>query len=294
LLLAAGLLSLSYPGCPSYEIRSTVHADGGGLRSISFETDRAVLDGAELSVADFRRLLGMEGERGWRVASDSGAEKTAFACEQQVAGAAGWSTLDCGLDIRGSVSNQPFEQVRFLEKVAVEATGDRMSYRATFGWDRLRETLIEHVVARFDQLAAERYPFLDGDQRAELRGLLAGHLAMAMLGDASDGPSLSDDEVTGSFVALAAPILRAGHPAADAGALPGIIEAAGDSRWLEEQLPGFEALVFSEIRIQLTMPGKILETDGEEIGPRTVEWKLSMDQVLAQPVTVHALSEIDA
>jgi len=295
-LLAAGILSMSYPGCPKFEIRTTLEPDGSGRRTVVLETDAAKAGEQEIGTQDFRELFGLDAERGWNTRPASEDDKMAFGCEETVADLSGWSDLDCALEIRGALHGKPGYEVLLEERVTVEtargASRSTVSYEATFVWHELKRILIGRTAAHFDELLGKRYPFLSADDRAELRGLIAGHMAVALLAETDEAWALNDDRVRASMIDLATPVIKRADPEADLSDLGSLIEASGDGDHLLEALPGIQLALFGTLRISLELPGEIVETNGEVIDRRSVEWEIELEQILSEPVTIHARSVV--
>ena len=300
-LLTTGLALLCLVGCPRYEIETTVGRDGGGRRVVTLEADGDISQGTDVTTAEFLSLFGLDEGRGWITTSRAGDDKLVFTCEEQIADPAGWSNLECDLQVRGSLSEGPLEEIRFREEVAVEtrrgAEGRTVAYRATFGWHGLQEALTDLVVGHFSESVARQYPFLNKAELAELRGLFAGHFSVGWLTEGEDVCSLEEDTVLASFASLAEPIVRAARPTADVSALRVLAEESADGAdsLVSEQLPGVELAVFASANLRLTLPGRILETNGTIVGDGTVEWKLDLldERMLRGPLEIYASASVE-
>jgi hypothetical protein len=291
-LLAAGLLSMSYPGCPKVEIRTSLDPNGGGQRTVVIETEAAKAGEQEIGTQEFRELFGLDAGHGWRTQPASEPDKTAFGCEETIADLAGWSKLNCGLEIHGALRGKPGHEVLLEERVSVEtahgAAQGSVRYEATFVWHELKRILIERTSAHFDALLGRRYPSLSAIHRAELRGLMAGHMAVALLSETDEEWTLDDERVRASIVELATSVIRRADPDADLANLASLIDASGDGDHLLDNLPGVQLALFGTLRINLALPGKVVETNGEIVDDRTVEWQIELEQILSGPVTIHA------
>jgi hypothetical protein len=286
-------MTLAFAGCQlSYDIETTLGPDGSGDRTVTLETHPGEFAGAGVTVEQVRTLFGLEEARGWRAAPRPDDDELAFICQQQVRDLEGWSALDCAVEIRGALVEGPLADVRFREEVTVETGhgpgGRTLTYRATYRWDRLKEVLMNRIVGHFDAAVARRYAFLDKVQRAELRGLLAGHLAVVLLAETGESCSLADEAITASFMDLAGPIVRAARPTADLAPLAEIVRETGEGDWLFADLPGVQLAALGAVEVRVTLPGEVLETDGDQVDARTVRWEFGIEQVLREPVTIRA------
>jgi hypothetical protein len=46
------------------------------------------------------------------------------------------------------------------------------------------------------------------------------------------------------------------------------------------------------VEVRVTLPGEVLETDGEQVDARTVRWEFGIEQVLREPVTIRAQAAV--
>lgn len=299
--LVAAALSMFLCGCQRYEIETRVNADGSGHRKVTLE---ASLEGAgdlDISLDEFENLFGLDPARGWQQVSAEEGEDLIFTCEEDVASIADWAGLASGVHVRASLEEETFTGVHFEESVAVETgegpEGRTVSYRARYEWREVMRLTATRAAEHFAEEAARQYPDLNASQLTELRGLLAGYLSMALLLEIDEECSIPEEAMTAAFAGLAEPVVRPAHPDAEGIAIAELAEEVIDGEWLdsflEERLPGVGLTVMSEIVVRLRMPGRIVETNGEQVDANTVTWEIDMGRTISLPAEIYARAVVE-
>lgn len=310
-LICLGLTALLLAGCKEYNIDVTVEPDGGGSRRIELTTSSITQGGVETSLNDFKTLFDLKEEKGWRVSkrkADGGNEEddTAsgyiFTLERDAAVLDDWRGMSGDVSIRAAFPNGEYWNVKFYNTVDVEtghaAETKSITYRETFRWESLKEELVDFFATWYHDSMAVTYPELGQAELGELRGLLAGHLAMGLTAIEETG-DFDAEGVTRGMVSMAADIIRRKRPDVDPGQVYSITEAIlNDStnkfeRFASREMPGVELAFFAAINLRVTMPGRIVESNADEVQEQTAIWKLDIMKSINRPIELFVRSELE-
>jgi len=305
---------LVWGGCQHYEVDVKLESDGSGLRKVTLLDDGGWQEASTPPAAELRQLFCVTEEQGWRPVAgpaDEGEEKgdswtasKGFWRERRIADLAGWYEQSGDVHIRGTLANEdPFDQVRFSNSLAVEIGesphGRTYNYSETFAWAGLQDIVVDFLADHFSQAMARAYPALGKAELAELRGLMAGHLSlgwftMAVTDELEENAHLIIQSLANQVEA----VVRRVEPEVDRQQVQALVEQEvllqGDDieTYLEEKLPGFFAVGFTEVNLRVTMPGTIVETNGERQDDHTVTWQLDVFAAAASPVRLHVRSHV--
>lgn len=291
-VLAAPLLV----GCHRYTERVTLAADGGGSRVVELEVDRQQVE-APADLDALRRFFGLDGE-GWRQLAGADGE-IRFRREVRVDDLAGWSGQ--GGDVLRGAGSGPGADVRLRRTVTVETgrgpRGRTYDYREQLAWTGLKEMMVDMVADRLAARVQQACPSLDRTALAELRGLAAGHLSLGWeVFAGEDGPDLEREPLLSSLSAATIDLVRRAGAPADPAVLDAIVrgtvadeDGVLESR-LDAELPGLEPAVWTGFRLELTMPGVIVETSATEREGSTVAWDIDLPETIQAPVVLQARS----
>lgn len=305
---------LVWGGCQHYEVDVKLEPDGSGLRKVTLLDDGDWQDASTPPASDLRQLFCVTEEQGWRPVagqtaegeekSDSWTGSEGFWRESRIADLEGWYAQSGDVHIRGTLTDEePFDQVRFSNGLAVEIGesphGRTYNYTETFTWTGLQGIVVDFLANHFRQAMARAYPALGKAELAELRGLMAGHLSlgwftMAVADELEENAQLIIQSLANQVEAVVSRV----DPEVERQLVQALVEQEvllqGDDieTYLEEKLPGFFAVGFTEVNLRVTMPGTIVETNGEKQDDHTVTWQLDVFAAAASPVRLHVRSRI--
>jgi hypothetical protein len=303
-----GLLVCS--GCQHYEVEVKLTPDGSGQRKVTLFDGGDWRDTSTPPPHEIRQLFGVTDERGWRpvdwdatdAESAAPADSKGYWRQRNVTDLENWSQQSGDVHIRGSLADEkPFSEVQFSNSVSVEigegSQGRTYTYSETFTWTGLQEIVIGFLADHFRMAMAQAFPSLGEAELAELRGLMAGHLSVGWFSMAvADELEQNSQLIIRSLASQAAAVVHRADRGADPLNIQSLVEREvllqGDEveTYLEEKLPGFFAVGFTEVNLQVTMPGQVVETNGEQQDDQTVSWQLDVFAVAAGPVQCYARS----
>jgi hypothetical protein len=197
-----------------------------------------------------------------------------------------------------------YSDVGFANTIKVEIgrspTGKIYTYRESIAWTSLKEAIIGFQADRFHEAMSEAYPFLGREELAELRGLMTGYYAYALSSmQQAENETMTDKAVVSSLTSDAKRIIRRRHPDADVSAVAEITERlAHDSddeldEFIKEILPGVYLAFITSLRLSLTMPGKVVESNADEVDGQTLVWKeIGFIDAFNKPIELYARSEV--
>ncbi len=308
-IICIAALALLCTGCQQYGIEVTVEPDGSGKRSIELTTSSLARSGAEPSADDFRILFGLKEEDGWYISKrkpggeEEGDESSGyiFTLEREAADLADWRNMSGDINISAAFPSGKYYNVKFHNTVGVEiarGTNARsVTYRETIGWNSLKEELVDFFASWYHDSMAVTYPELGTAELAELRGLLAGHLSMGLVAIEETG-DFDAESVAREMVSMATGIIRRARPDVETEEVHAITEAIlSDStnkfeRFTAREMPGVELAFFTEINLRVTMPGRIVESNADEVQERTAIWKLDIMRTINRPMELFVRSEM--
>jgi hypothetical protein len=301
-LICAACILLLIGGCRHYEVEVTVNPDGSGSRHLKLSGD-PLLDG-DTTLDEFRKLFHLEEAMGWQVVrkTDSKGEKLTFEGTGQIENLASWHKRSGDIQIDASLTGESHTDVGCRNTVVVELvegpSGAQYTYKESFAWTGLKEVVVAFVSERFSRAMAEAYPFLGPEEIAELRGLMAGILALYRFDIPEDEEKAQEEDAIASVAFYSREILARSRPEID---LLGIAEVAQavveDSdgvldEYIEENLPGVELALFTDVTLRVQMPGPIVETNAEETEGQTAIWKVDLLDVVEEPVELYVRSSL--
>jgi hypothetical protein len=300
-LLATIVLSLiAVAGCHEYEAVVEVRPDGSGTRSVTL---RPELD-AELSEMAMHQVFRVSPDEGWRREEDEDGDAF-FRRVREATGPDGWAAL--GEDIRiysradGGAGDRRKGPSGLTNDVSLETgrtdEGRTYTYRERLRWEGLKEDLTAVMSAVYETRARAIRPALSDVCVAELRGLFRAHLAQTW-----DRVRLTEDEdlfietlqaalrpdvedlvarrrasvAPDSLVALAAAVLED--------------EDNQVESIVERDLMGVAHATFATLRLELRMPGEIIDTNGEREGGGVVTWNVGLLDPIDKKVELVARS----
>ncbi len=233
-------------------------------------------------------------------------ENIRFRREARARNISDWSRLSGDIHVTGSLEETEFSDVAITNVIEAETgTGPGVrsyTYRERIICNGLKEQLIGFLSGSFAEEVNARFPSFSPEEIAEARGLMAGHLAAAW----EDLFDNEDDEerlrgLASSITKLSRATIR--RHGSESGVSDfynlafGILDDPGDrlEKFLDEKLPGMSMAVVTELKLKISMPGRIVETNGQVGKERnTVTWSFGLIDSLSKPVEMFVRSELPA
>lgn len=310
-LICIGALALLCTGCKQYDIDVTVKPDGGGSRNVELTTTSGAQSSVEPSYEEFIELFSLHDKNGWtvnkrRVERDVAGEERhqgyIYTLERDAKDLADWRKMSGDINIRAALPGGEFYDVRFHNTIDLEmgrgTATQSFTYRETFTWDSLKEELIAFLATYFQDTLAAEYPELEAAELAELKGLMAGHLSIGFYAIEETG-ELDGEEAARSLVPIVTEVIRRKRQDVEQAQVYEItmVVLSDDEnrfeRWAAEKMPGIELAFFTEINLRVTMPGRIVESNADEVQEQTAIWKLDIMKTINRPVELFVRSEME-
>lgn len=301
--LAMALLA----GCRQYEIDITINPDGSGSRTLRLQADPVDFEEEESSLEEFIGLHGLGPNSDWTMALESEAgskqEIFVFSRHSRPGGPEDWQHQSGDLSIRGTLERGPYSLVAFANEVSVELVPGpaprTCTYRERFAWTGLREILTGRQAEGFFHRLSGSYPYLTGEDRRELTGLLAGAILATVELEASSREREGVAEALARAVeAHAGDIIRRHDPSAACEDLAQITQEAitGADQSLEaflrRELPGAYLAGATSITVRVTTSGRIVDSNADRVEGKLATWTFDVWDALVRPVELFVRSEL--
>ena len=314
-LLTLILPAIWLTGCVEYTIESTVNPDGSGIRVE--QMDVSAQDEVEVSPDDFPSLMHAGEEDGWshtEEVDDDGDTYHRFQRRTVVDDLASWSDLNDRVRISGAILDKAGSQigyvtlgeVRFRNTVHVRRAADSdgdisFAYRETFTWEKAVDALAEFFMAELEETFVARYPRLSSEEVGQVVGFARARFWVAVdeglfSGDGDEDQLMS--EVAHRTAQQALNIVRLHYPEERSESvtdlLLGILVESDDRlvAFLEDELPGLNIALNSEIIFRLNMPGRVTDSNAHERDGTTLVWEFGPGDALHAPVEIFAESVV--
>lgn len=317
LLLPVALLT----ACTEYTIETTVNPDGSGLRVERMEAqeneDENMAPDVKVSRETFQVLMHTSPAEGWghtETADADGDPIHVFQRRTPVERLPGWSKLNGKVHITGAAGAAADQtrgyvrlgDVRFHNQLHLQMAADSegstsFTYREVFRWDQAMDALVEFLMAELDGALAGRYPNLPAGERGQIVGFARARFWVAveeglLTEDADDDHLIS--EVARTTAEQGIHVVRMHSPEAGQEGLEGtlneaLVESDDDLvRFLEEDLPGLNLAINSEITFRLKLPGRVTRSNAHSRENGMLIWKFSPGDALHGPIEIVAESEV--
>jgi len=306
--LALLALALLAGGCKEYRLNVALDADGGGTRRLELVWDTDLGPETDPSLETIRALFALDEADGWQVttgdqaavdqATGAKGKVTHFTRERRLRRPSDWSGASGDVVIRGTLDPEsPYAEVGLVNRVSVEveaAEGGRyLTYTESFAWTGFQEAVVDHFTDRIGHALTSAYTDMDKWDRVRLWGLIEGHLALWLHLQMRDD-DLDDDVIAVPLASHALGIVRGSHPEADAetlrAAIEGVMDQSGEEfeAWLAENVPGAFHAGMMGILLQVTLPGRIVDSNAETVEDGTATWKAGFWDATTEPVVFTA------
>ncbi len=302
--LLAGTALILLGGCNSYDCEVVLRPDGSGTRTVTLEVSEDVRADAQ-ALREMAVLFRMGDEKApcEAVPGEAKGEQKGFRCRYVARRLSDWSAMSAHVIVQGSLGGDAHPRVRLQQSVGVEmghtAHGRSYTYRESLAWEGIWEAVAGFQARLFRQKMAAAYPFLGTTQLAELEGFFDGAMLVALQTqlDLEEG-EVAPEPLTSSVTERATRIVQETRPAADVSGLhdlvSGVVSDADNAMedFLDQNLPGVDAAVFTSYTLRVKMPGRIVESNATRIEDGTAIWELDLGDPLQKPVQLEVRSEL--
>ena len=313
LILLAALAPAALSGCKHYRADVVVNPDGSGTRALTLTVQSGSDETFSPASAEFRDLFGVTAQAGWKPidagSPDDTASSRGYRRETEIRDVSQWKSQSGDIQVWGAPEGPSRGRgrpgspgsVRFANTVSLEREkgpdGVIFTYRETFAWTGLLEALVGFYVRNLDANLASGFLDLSAEERGEMRGILSGMLTTWFLQlQVGEDSEMETEDLKRSFLDLADRSLRPHHSDVDRERLAALADTLFDDSeddldvYLEKHLPGAHETVFSDIEVHLTLPGRLLENNADEVDGATAVWTIDIWDALARPVEITARS----
>lgn len=319
-LAVAGLTaaSLGLGGCIEYRIETTLDAEGSGLRQekMIVEEFEDEADNDRLRT-NFGYLMFATEDFRWDHRQEVQDDDTlqVFVRETRVDDLTAWTDLTGTVHIAGapfgssaSIGHVALRDVHFRNEVRVESgrvgEGVSFTYRETFYWDNLADALVEYLVQAFADGVAAEYPSVGTGEREELETLVRSAAWFAVGQGLFEASGDEEEELLAALArrtaSRAMQVVARRHPEVeDAGFFERLLKHIYDDeddafeRFIQEELPGVELAINSEIVFRLQMPGRITSSNAHDRERNTLIWEFAPGDALSAPLEIVAESVVE-
>jgi hypothetical protein len=298
-IILAGLAALT--GCQHYALTVRLDADGGGHRESRLDGPSVQVTELESDVEQNCRIAFSLGPDWQRIPLEEGDSQLQFTRAREVEKIEGWPAV-AEIHVPGD-PERPDGPVLLSNSIEVFQGSQNdsltLSYRETFRWDGLLPAVGEIVANLLVTELAREYPDLGAVERAKLKGLVAGaahrHLSLE-LGDAEDAEYEYFLDVLGTQLTA---VIRKRYPRVEDSTIREFVEQAyrGESKeadeLLDRELPSLSDLFATDLKLRVTMPGPIIDSNAEEISGNTASWSIDFNDAILQPVEAYVRSTVE-
>lgn len=302
--VAAVLLIALLGGCNEYRIDVAVDENGGGTRALELVMQNVDGEQVTVDVGEMPEIymVGDEGRLERRIADD-GSEELVYRTTSRMDGPAAWKNANMDIQIDGAAGKDGERTVRFANDISVETgrstAGRRVTYRETFAWEGLLDVLAGEIADRYVRRLEERFPGLSGEEKAELRGAMNGVVTMGFRGMGEDDDEMEELRrfaalVTEQSVAILGDRITGSAKSHVFDIAHDVITDPQDivAMHIQRRLPGVLVAGHTGILLEVTMPGRIVETNGEIVEGSTVRWEIQPLDMFSVPREARVISEI--
>lgn len=303
-----GLLLLLLAGCQEYAVEVTLQPDASGTRTVSFEADLDRDWERPPTYDEYLALHHLDDRHGWSKVSAQPATLdslpgTIFRRTADPARASDWSLESGDIHIRGTLRGGEHSRVEFVNQVSVRElrVDDQrlIEYREEFRWRGLREAIAANYAERYCAVVRGEYPNLRQTEIDQLTGLVAGLVQVALELEETEGPKKTDTALTEALKVQTVEIVQRRYAEASMEKIHAVaaslVESSDDAldQFVRDVIPGAHFAHMTEIKLKVTMPGEIVESNSENVDGQTVEWSTGPGDAVARPLVLYVRSRLD-
>jgi hypothetical protein len=302
-------------GCVEYTIETTVNPDGSGVRTERMEAAEDPDVGVDPE--SFLEVMYAGEAYGWshrEEVDDDGDAYHVFERRTEVADLPSWSGLNDKIRISGAVRDKAGEKIgyitmgdlRFRNAVHLRRSADSdgnasFAFRETFTWEKAVDAVGELLMKDLEEALVATYPRLSPEERGQIVGFARARYWMAVedglfSADGNEDALLSD--AAHGTAAQALNIVRMQYPGETLESVDRLLHesvAESDDRFvtfLQEELPGLNVALNSEITFRLNMPGRVTDSNAHHRDGTTLVWEFGPGDALSAPVEIYAESVV--
>ena len=302
-------------GCVEYTVETTVNPDGSGHRTERMDVSEDPEVG--VSLESFPELMYTGEAYGWsheEEVDDDGDTYHVLRRRTEVADLPSWSALSDKIRISGAVRDKAGNKIgyvtmgelRFRNAVHVQRSADSdgnvsLAFRETFTWEKAVDAVGEFLMEGLEESLSARYPRLTPEERGQIVGFARARFWTAVdegffSGDGNEDALLSD--AAHETAAQALNIVRMQYPGEELESVDRLLSEAlveSDDRFvafLEEELPGLNVALNSEIIFRLNLPGRVTDSNAHHRDGTTLVWEFGPGDAVSAPVEIYAESVV--
>ena len=311
MIACASLFLLISAGCQKYKLDVVLNEDGGGTRREELAIDSIDRIDSTTTIDDVKTVFSIDEKLGWKTlrapSGEAGAGKDGYAYvrESSAKNASGWKEISGGMHIRGDLFDGTYKkiEVEFKNDIDVEiaeiAGGKSYLYKERFHWKSLIETINLYLVKRYSDQMADAYPFLGKQELSEIQGVVIVSLNVMLQAEFSG----NDDKEMAKRMEEAvnrsvSEIVRRKRADANTDRIQEITNDVfvdpGDKfeEFLKQRLPGVYIAAMTEIHLSITMPGRIIDSNADDVEGSTASWELDVLKPIMEPIEIFVKSEL--
>lgn len=314
--IASGLL-----GCHEMKVETRLNADGSGTRHMELLAEEDVGD-STITLVDYREMMGVTEDRGWthsvsrrkKAESDQMKDYYSFKRTAKAADFLELAGMSGDIYIKGTNKNPAFADVHFVNTIEIETgtnpRGRTITYRETFTWSRLIETLIDYRLEEYLPALTKTYPNWKSEEINEWFGFVKGTF-MAAVDDGIIDMGSGDRErrfenSINRAVTYATRAIRASDPDADESFIVDVVwsifvewdefdQTAGDM-----DLIGVVLATVLNLTVRIDIPGMVVETNADRrevyadplAGRQKLLWEIDPTSAMTKPIEIYVKTEI--
>lgn len=282
-LLGVSLLA----GCVETRVEVQIEADGSGTRRVEMAWQEDTLQELNLDTEEVKALLELAPERGWTMRREDRSTgggpsepHLVFRRETQLSSIGDWPEKASDLGMRVSLTEAAHLDDQIELEIGRGAGYRTVTYRETLDGREIRSLLDQYAATNLVERIAKLRPETSEMERAELRGLILGHLGHLELWVLDDDDiDLAQAEFVRDVSPPIARLFQRRRPTTAeielvAQMLREILEHdEGMNEQLETELPGLSLLAFTNLKLEISLPGMIVESNADRVGEGHVAWE---------------------
>lgn len=302
------ILLLVATGCQDYEVQTVVNKDGSGSRTVTLTLD-PYKEYAEstITLKDAETLFRVreagQWDMSWTGKPRDPESHPVYTRRRKIRGIDDWASALNEVFIKGTIQSGELEQIEMKSRIDVTAeegpAGMSYTYRERFWWIGLKPVLTDWFIDVVCNSLQRRYDLTDGSVLTELRGLYAGVI------DLTWETFIDNEELEAEGANIIATLVRNTKRIIESSGkrvgsedltaiLTSDLKDEGDKILdrAERELPGVFGAGFTGIKLSVTLPGIIMESNADKVEGNTATWEFGALDPLKAPKELFVRSEI--
>jgi hypothetical protein len=323
-LLAAMLIigvAVGLFGCHEMKVETRLNADGSGTRQMELLAEEDVGD-STITLANYREMMGVTEDRGWthtvsrrkNAESDQMKDHYSFKRTANAADFLELAGMSGDIYFKGTNENPAFADVHFVNTIEIETgtnpRGRTITYRETFAWSRLIETLTHYRLEEYLPTLTKTYPSWKSEEINEWFGFVKGTFMAAVddgIIDMGGGDKARRFENSiDRAVTYAMRAIRISDPDADDGLIVEVVWSIFveweefDQTAEDMDLLGVVLATALNLTVRIDIPGMVVETNADRqetyadplAGRQKLVWEIDPADAMTRPIEVYVKTEI--